>query len=177
MTKSVKYIFAILFALSAIESPCQKKEKEVYLELSGSIKEEKKGIAEASIIVYVDNSEFKSVATDKKGKFKIQLPLDRKYLIKFSKDGYVSKIITINTNLPPDEKAVYIFPLTVDLFKEIVNLDVSILKEPIAKINYNSFNKQFDYDYNYTAKINQDLKDLYDRYSKLQTPTVESQKK
>lgn len=163
-----------MFVLWATESLCQKKQQEVYLELSGNIKEEKKGIAEASVIVYIDNSEFKNVKTDKKGKFKIQLPLDRKYVIKFSKDGYVSKIVTVNTNLPPSEKTVFIFPLTVDLFKEIANLDVSILKEPIAKINYNSFNKQFDYDYNYTAKINNDLKELY---KKLQLSTSESEKK
>lgn len=177
MAKSFKYIFALLLTLSAIESPCQKKPQEDYLELSGVIKEGKKNIPDASVIVYIDNSEFKNVLTDKKGKFKIQLPLDRKYVVKFSKEGYVAKIITVNTNLPPTEKTVFIFPLTVDLFKEIANLDVTILKEPIAKINYNSFIKQFDYDYNYTAKINKDLKELYDKYNQLQTPATNEQKK
>ena len=51
---------------------------------------------------------------------------------------------------------------------EEVGLDVAVLNEPIAKITYNNFNKTFDYDYNYTAKINNNIKKLYAEYYRLQ---------
>ena len=61
----------------------------------------------------------------------------------------------------------YYFEFGVDIFEEVQGLDVSMLREPVAKIFFNTFTKKFDYDYNYTAKINNDVKALYKNYEAL----------
>ena len=71
---------------------------------------------------------------------------------------------------------VNIFPFDIDLFEEIEGLNVEVLREPIAKITYNNFNKTFDYDYNYTVKINNNIKKLYNEYYRLQKAQKEKGK-
>ncbi len=104
----------------------------------------------------------------KKGRCAIKLPLGKKYTIEFSKKGYVSKIIGVNTIVPRYDTFVSVFPFDIDLFREEPELDVAVLSEPIAKINFNNFNKTFDYDYNYTVKVNNNIKKLYAEYYRLQ---------
>ena len=104
----------------------------------------------------------------KKGRCAIKLPLGKKYTIEFSKKGFVSKIIEVNAIVPRYDSFVSVFPFDIDLFQEEAGLDVAVLNEPIAKITYNNFNKTFDYDYNYTAKINNNIKKLYAEYYRLQ---------
>jgi hypothetical protein len=103
----------------------------------------------------------------KKGRCAIKLPLGKKYTIEFSKKGYVSKIIEVNSKVPRYDTFISVFPFDIDLFQEVSGLDVAVLNEPIAKITYNNFNKTFDYDYNYTAKINNNIKKLYAEYYRL----------
>ena len=98
----------------------------------------------------------------KKGRCAIKLPLGKKYTIEFSKKGYVSKIIGVNTIVPRYDTFVSVFPFDIDLFREEPEL------EPIAKITFNNFNKTFDYDYNYTVKVNNNIKKLYAEYYRLQ---------
>jgi hypothetical protein len=104
----------------------------------------------------------------KKGKCALKLPLGKKYTIEFSKRGFVSKIIEVNAVVPRYDTFVSVFPFDIDLFQEIDGLDVAVLNEPIAKITFNNFNKTFDYDYNYTAKINNNIKKLYGEFYRLQ---------
>ncbi len=104
----------------------------------------------------------------KKGRCAVKLPLGKKYTIEFSKKGYVSKIIEVNAVVPRYDTFVSVFPFDIDLFQEINGLDVAVLNEPIAKITFNNFNKTFDYDYNYTAKINNNIKKLYAEFYRLQ---------
>lgn len=103
----------------------------------------------------------------KKGRCAIKLPLGKKYTIEFSKRGYVSKIIEVNSKVPRYDTFVSVFPFDIDLFQEVAGLNVAVLNEPIAKITYNNFNKTFDYDFNYTAKINNNIKKLYAEYYRL----------
>ena len=104
----------------------------------------------------------------KKGRCAVKLPLGKKYTIEFSKKGYVSKIIDVNAIVPRYDTFVSVFPFDIDLFREEEGLDVAVLNEPIAKITFNNFNKTFDYDYNYTVKINNNIKKLYSEYYRLQ---------
>jgi hypothetical protein len=58
--------------------------------------------------------------------------------------------------------------LILTFFEEIKNLDVSVLKKPIAKVSYNIIMEQFAYDINYTSRINLELKKMYKSYYLLQ---------
>ena len=146
-----------------------------YLLLQGNVMQSKatdKGKVKLldSVMIRVLNETDFVLATrySKKGNCEIKLPLNKKFTIEFSKRGYVSKIIAINTGVPKYEMFINVFPFDIDLFEEIAGLDVEVLREPIAKITYNNFNKTFDYDYNYTVKINNNIKKLYNEYYRLQ---------
>ncbi len=123
-----------------------------------------------SVTIKVLNETDFTMATryTKKGKCGIKLPLGKKYTIEFSKKGFVSKIIEVNAIVPKYDTFVSVFPFDIDLFQEVEGLDVAVLSEPIAKITFNNFNKTFDYDYNYTVKINNNIKKLYAEYYRLQ---------
>ena len=105
--------------------------------------------------------------TDKKGKVDFKVPINKDFFIEFSKPGYVSKIIQVNTHMPPERKLAFIFPFEVNIFKEVEGLDVSILKKPVAKVVYNLIEHQFDYDDGFTNQVNSKLKILYKEYEKL----------
>ena len=146
-----------------------------YLLLDGmiyqsAVSEKGKQKALDSVLVRVLNETDFSMAKkfSKKGRCAIKLPLGKKYTIEFSKKGYVSKIISVNAIVPRYDTFVSVFPFDIDLFQEEKELDVAVLSEPIAKITYNNFNKTFDYDYNYTAKINNNIKKLYTEYYRIQ---------
>lgn len=131
---------------------------------------EKKTLDKSFVRVYAENSSalLQKIESDASGWVAFQLPLQKFYTVKISKYGYVTKIITVDAAMPKSlEKGDYYFEFSVDLFEEIEGLDVSLLKEPVAKIFFNTFTKKFDYDYNYTAKINNDVKKLYSNYQLL----------
>ena len=87
------------------------------------------------------------------------------FTIKITSPGYVTKIITTDTHVPKKEAGgEYLFQFTASLFEVIPDLDVAILKFPIAKVFFNTLTKKFDYDYNYTVMINNDVKNMYHDY-------------
>ena len=138
--------------------------------MKGRIMCGKKGLDSALVSVYLDSSStlVQKTESDEKGWLALRLPVGKFYIIQISKTGYVPKIITIDSHMPKSfQTGDYYFEFSADLFEEIQGLDVTMLKLPVAKIFFNSFAKKFDYDYNYTAKINNDIKKLYESYKAL----------
>ncbi|MCC7301691.1 MAG: hypothetical protein IT233_03520 [Bacteroidia bacterium] len=152
--------------------PGEKGKKE-YLEMRGVVKSARttaKGseypLDSAIIRIYSDTTKpaLLTVFTEKKGKCEFRLPFNKRFFIKISKKGFVTKIVEVNTKIPPAKKGIYIFPFSVDLFKEVYEVDFSILKRPIAKVAFSINNSQFDYDYVYTDRVNAQLKGVYSDY-------------
>ena len=147
-------------------------DKFYYLELRGTIrhlkgenKDEVHLLDSAFIRVYNEKSVLVAQhITNRKGRCNFKIPLNRKFIIEVSKDGFVSKKIEVNTKVPPEKKLAYIFPFSIDIFEEIPGMDVSVLQKPIARINYLFTISQFDYDNLYTNKINYELKKMYKEY-------------
>jgi hypothetical protein len=138
--------------------------------MKGQIVRGKKPLSMAFIRIYADSSSSLSqkIQTDNEGWVAFQLQLDKFYTIKISKPGYVTKIITVDAHLNKHyQTGDYYFEFGMDLFEEIEGLDVSMLRDPIAKVFFNTFTKKFDYDYNYTATINSNLDKLYKNYKSL----------
>jgi hypothetical protein len=102
--------------------------------------------------------------SNKTGKCQFKLPLNVDYMFKVEKKGYVSKVVNVDTHVPEDKMMNYSFIFDVDLYESIQDLDVSILKQPIAKISYNEYFNDFDYDYDYTNNTNKILKQRYSYY-------------
>lgn len=151
------------------------KNKRHYLKLEGIVKEpgktatEKNKALEGAIIKVFDETYtlLGSFTTNGKGKAEFRIPINKQFFIEFSKPGYVSKIIEVNTQMPPERKLAFIFPFEVSIFKEIEGFDISMLKKPVAKVVYNLIEHQFDYDYTFTNKVNHELKLLYEQYETL----------
>jgi hypothetical protein len=122
-------------------------------------------IDSAEIHVYTDSVKLVGIYySSKHGECRFKLPLNRKIRIEIRKKGFVSKFIDINSTVPPDKKMAYIFPFDIDLFEDIPDLDVRILKRPIAKVKYDSEKANFEYDQVFTASVNMELKLLYKAY-------------
>jgi len=137
--------------------------------MKGQVTYGKKKLDKAFVKIYADTTSniVQKMASDNEGWFAFQLPMQKTYTIKISKPGHVTKIISVDAFMPKSKEGDYYFEFSVDLFEEVEGLDVSVLKNPVAKIFFNSFTQKFDYDYNYTVKINSDIKKLYRDYELL----------
>ncbi|MCW3072357.1 MAG: hypothetical protein JWO44_2247 [Bacteroidetes bacterium] len=154
------------------------KAKEYYVELRGYIRQLKgtenekaneiKPLDSVLVTIYSGDIPYSELWTNKKGKCSFRLPLDKNFRIEISKKGFVTKNILVTTKVPNDQKDIFNFSFDVDLFEEVNGLDVSVLKNPIAKVSYNLAMEGFAYDVTYTSKINADLKKMYKNYYRLQ---------
>lgn len=137
--------------------------------MKGQISYGKKKLDKVFVKIYSDTSSIvvQKMESDIGGWVAFQLPIQKTYTIKISKAGHVTKIISVDAIMPKLNEGDYYFEFSVDLFENVEGLDVSVLKNPIAKIFFNSFTKKFDYDYNYTVQINNDVKKLYRNYDLL----------
>lgn len=167
-----RILVALLFAF--VFNYCRASPKEDstvhFLDMKGQILFGKKKLDKAYVRIYSDSASAptQKIESDAEGWVAFQLPLQKFYTIKITKYGYVTKIVTVDTRVPKSqEKGDYYFEFSAELFEEIEGLDVSFLKEPFAKIFFNSFTKKFDYDYNYTAIRKKNADKLYADYKLL----------
>ena len=194
---SLKHIPAIFFAIitcfafslphavnvhggggdTGIDTLLKDKTKKEYLEMRGIVMQSKrteKGegkLLDSAMVTIYDGLHKPLVIfrTNKKGKCDFRLPLNQKYTIEVTCTGFVTKFLEVNTKVPDDKKAAYIFPFSIDIFEAVKGLDVSVLKKPIAKVNYSFSQDHFSYDFTYTDRINNELKKMYKNYYFLQT--------
>lgn len=187
-----KWLFFVISLLSAVSCFASSPDTTIqdtlvgdklyYLELKGTIKrldEESRKGAEAldSAIIRIYNDKGVLVAehmTSRKGRCNFKLPLNRKFIVEVSKQGFISKKIEVNTKVPPEKKLAYIFPFSLEIFEEIPGMDVSMLDKPIARISYLFTISQFDYDNLYTNKVNHELKMKYREYYQLKKMAADS---
>ncbi len=161
--------------------------KTCYLEMDGTIKRYV-GAAEitedilpilenATITIYEGSKIYLQLKTNKSGKCAFKLPLERYFKVQVSKEGYVTKFFEVKTEVPQHNLDAYTFSFRLDLFDEEKNLNVSMLKKPVAKVFFDPIYKRFQYDDCYTARINFDLKKMYKSYYELQEAKANSIKK
>jgi hypothetical protein len=145
------------------------------IEMKGQIKflkgtQNDKGVLDSAIITVYNEANIvvASYNSDKKGKTSFKLPLNRRFTIQISKQGFVPKIVEVNTVVPVNRTNNYTFAFDLEIFEKITGLDVTVLKKPIAKVFFNTISNAFNYDYNYTGKINYELQRTYQEYYELQ---------
>ena len=103
-------------------------------------------------------------------KFDLDLKLNCDYVISFSKPGYITKKIALNTNAPGERasQGFYPFNFEVNLFKQYDGVNIVIFNQPVGKISYNRLIDDFDYDTDYTKQIQSALKAAEDEIKKKQ---------
>jgi hypothetical protein len=153
------------------------KTKKEYLEMRGVVMQSKtseKGEAkllDSAFVKIYDGTRklLVTFVTKKNGKCDVRLPLNSKFIIEVTRKGFAAKFLEVNSKVPDDKRAAFIFPFTIDIFEAVKGLDVSVLKKPIAKVNYSFGSDHFSYDFAYTDRINNELKKMYKNYYFLQT--------
>ncbi len=144
--------------------------------ISGRVNEEGHELQNANVLLLKNNIPVNEVTTDEIGGFSFTLKTDNQYMIVFSKSGYVSKKILVNTENVPINTSILRSGIDVELFREIDGVDFSILNQPIGEFFYSPNKKNIDYDKNYTNSIREQLEALQNALTNRQRQIKEEQK-
>jgi hypothetical protein len=151
-------------------------DSEYYLELRGKIlewrgeqRDEDKQSLDSAEVNVINQAGIVCLTglSDDKGRLVFRLPLNRSFTMSITKKGFVKKLIRVDTYVPKEDIKSYTFTFNVDIFEKIEKLDVSVLERPISRIRFRSLIQAFDYDKEYTAKVNGDLQKMYNEYYSL----------
>lgn len=120
------------------------------------------GKLDGKIEVFVDGQRERVLQADGSGKFEFDLKYDHDYILSFSQDGYVTKKITINTNVPDERKEFGFAPFEfeVTLFKQYEGINFMVFNQPVGRIMFSGEVDDFDYDTDYTKSIQQRLEEV-----------------
>jgi hypothetical protein len=93
-------------------------------------------------------------ATEKKKIF-FSLQENSNYTIVFSKPGYITRSISVDTHIPEEmiTGPVYSFEFELGMLEEDVALNTYYLDFPIALVGFNKKTERFEYNHGYTDKI------------------------
>lgn len=94
-----------------------------------------------------------------KRKFRFVLNKNSYYAIRVSKKGYLSKLVSVNTDLLSMSDDIHVFEFETSLIKEeaIHTLNKDILDFPVAIIHYDYEINSFSYNKEYSAFIKKEL--------------------
>jgi hypothetical protein len=160
--KYLSFLFALFISLSFHA------QDEPFLELSGFVADADNGkkLDGVNINIIADGTSESNFYTDG-GKYYYQLKFGKNYMVVYSRTGYVTKKLNINTNGVPPEKQNKIKDLEIEmtLFEKIQGMDYSLLNQPIGKSAYNG-KDEIAWDFAYTSQMNQKIDALIAEYKK-----------
>jgi len=96
-----------------------------------------------------------------KERLTLELAYNTSYIISFTKPGYITKKISIDTHVPADRIGQGFEPYNygVNLFKQYDGINTVIFNQPVAKIAFSKRIDDFDYDVDYTKSIQSAMKE------------------
>ena len=129
----------------------------ICLELKGKIPHKKDAPYKVELIYY--NTVIDSLMVNNRKGFTFELRKNAYYTIKISREGYLPKLVSVDTHLPESRynKGYYKFEFTTDLFKE-GKMYSDAFEFPITIVSYNRKNREFDYNEKYTSNIKAEIK-------------------
>jgi hypothetical protein len=164
-----------LNAFAQLEIPTSNFTKNI-ITISGRVNEDGNELRNAKVTLLKNNVQLTEIITDKNGSFSFTLEPDNQYMLVFSKTGYVSKKIYVNTESIPSNISAARSGIAVELFRQIDGVDFSILDEPIGKFYYIPNKKNIDYDKDYTNSIIYKLEALQNAVNKRKSEINENKK-
>lgn len=124
------------------------------LDFSGKVFTETKKDNKVTIKLYEGNKVISEYQTKRNGKFVMSLERNKNYTVEFAQVNYITKRISIDTEVNPREAAsAKEFKFDVSLIKEQENVNYSNLDFPIALIEFQNSMGQFNYNKTYTEKM------------------------
>lgn len=155
-TKFSKY-FIIVLSLIILIHTSNSVFSQNLLEVKGqlSFKEKSGSVKNGEIKLYEKGNFIKSIEVDRSGKFKIDLDLNKDYIFEFSSEGYVTKKISINTEVPEGFENKTFTPIyfAVELFNQYKGVNTLVFTQPVGIIKFYRQIGDFDYDVNYSSEI------------------------
>ena len=119
-------------------------------------------------------------ASDSEGRFELVLHFDKQYQISFSRGGFVSKKMTIDTRGVPDHKH-YKCPdmdIEITLFKPMKCVDMGLMAKPVGRFVYFPKKNVIDADMDYSGPILASVNDmLNDCVEQLEEETRDEERK
>ncbi len=126
------------------------------LELNGKTPFKKGEPYKVELIYY--NTTIDTVVVENRKGFVFNLNKNAFYTIKISREGYLPKLVSIDTHIPDSRynKGLYKFEFSTDLFDNSVKSEAT--EFPIAIIAYNKKAREFNYNERYTSNIKAEIK-------------------
>lgn len=127
------------------------------LDINGNIVISDASPDNARIVIVKNGSKIDEQVLTKKGRFDLKLALGSDYKLTFEKDGYVTKIVNVNTEVPEEViESNPNFPpvkLIINLLPTVQDVDLSVFDQPIAILAYSAEVDDFTFDKDYSNKI------------------------
>ncbi len=128
----------------------------------GKVKIENGTIENTRITILKNAEKMESRIIDDSGKFEYGLDFGNEYVFEFSKEGFVTKRVSVSTFVPMDilsrDNQFPPFKFMVSLFPAYEGLDLSVFDQPMGMIMYDKELDDFDYDRAYDAQIRDAIK-------------------
>ena len=161
-----KFIITIFISLVALNGSAQLNSRLNFDSLScllidGRINNADEGMDETCLVELICDNEVVSTITLKEGKknFRFVLEKNKYYGIRMSKEGYIAKLLSINTDLVTQTYALYGFEFETGLIKNgaIKAFNEDALDFPVAIIAFDYDKDEFSYNEEYTTYIKKEI--------------------
>lgn len=118
-----------------------------------------------SIKAIANGATVASTTSQNRGKYSLSFPVGSDYIIEYSKNGYVTKVMKINVSKVSDEDIPIggkIFPpIDIDLFENRPSVDFSFTKkEPVVAWDWDAKSLQMDWDRDIHKRMKKKIDDL-----------------
>lgn len=119
------------------------------------------------VAIYKNGGKLQEVSSNASGKYEFNVDYGAEYKIVYNKVGWVSKNYTVDTRNVPEESRVGGEGMNIEmtLFQELPGMDFSILNQPIGKAKYYAEKSGLDWDWEYTAQIQNEVNRLIKEYN------------
>lgn len=171
MQKSLITLFIIFFSFSAIAQVNGVKQEDVMNEdnvfLDGITSDYYTGdaIPGINISAVADGKTIASGTSDGKGEYKIVLEYDKEYVITFSKPGFITKKIIMNTFGVPDKRKQKVPDMVAEITMVQPNncIKSEMLDKPIGRAKYFAKKNVIEWDMDYSAPLLSALNEMLDK--------------
>jgi len=147
-------IFYILLLFVTINLFGQNNFHSIYVK--GKITIDNSSLHDVKINILVNKINEKTIINDNNGEYNFTLEPAKNYIIEYTKQNFVTKLISISTKeVTKDEIKYGMFPLTIDieLFENFEGLNTEALKQPVAKWSFSDYEGDFVNDVPYSLSM------------------------
>ncbi|HRO38452.1 MAG TPA: hypothetical protein PLV70_02810 [Flavobacteriales bacterium] len=122
--------------------------------INGRLRVDGGGLDGCRMVVLKNGEKHRTVSTGL-NRFSMELDLDASYVLSFEKQGFVTKRLSFNTQVPAtaSREGFSAFDFVVSLFKQYDGVNTVVFNQPVGMIRYDEVVGDFDYDTDYTKSI------------------------